>query len=597
MLLLLLACDGSPKNTESLDAPGIDDSRADPGDDNTDTVDTPPPDADADGSPAGEDCDETDASVFPGAPERCDGVDQDCDGAADDGVPSDGAGCQDPGSPLFPDVVGTIQVVLETADEEYADSSDDLGVCLGEWCATLDIADWDDRERANFDVHTFEGVGIPRSELQGLELYVIEGSNRWQPGGVAVSFDGEGVYSRVLVDLYLGTEGGDEVDRWSDSLGIYDDSIWPSALTHGPIQGAPFADGARVWFRTDRTRRVELRVAATAEALATATPIAVRYPAVEHDFTETIEVFGLGSRAEWAYDLVVDGQAQGPWTLHPGPVDGTPGVRRIAFGSCTKDDEQPLFADIRAEAPDLFLFVGDNHYGDTDELDALRQQYRWAHSREHRAELMYEAGVYATWDDHDYVGNNTDGSASGKDVALRSFKEFWANGRYGTETVPGVFSAHTYGDLGIYLLDDRYHREDDETLLGLDQEAWLLASIVASDAVFKLVVTGSQWNLDGSSDSWANFPEAQERVVDALSAAPGVVLLSGDIHTSEIVGVPAEHYQLPELTSSPLGYGGVGKVIYIDVDTTVADPTLVARIVDVDGDELGRLELVRSELE
>ena len=41
------------------------------------------PDADGDGVAASSDCDDSAADVFPGAPERCDGVDQDCDGVVD----------------------------------------------------------------------------------------------------------------------------------------------------------------------------------------------------------------------------------------------------------------------------------------------------------------------------------------------------------------------------------------------------------------------------------------------------------------------------------------------------------------------------------
>ncbi len=49
-------------------------------------ADTAAEDADGDGFPAGEDCDDEDAAVNAGAPEVCDGVDNDCDGDIDEGV-------------------------------------------------------------------------------------------------------------------------------------------------------------------------------------------------------------------------------------------------------------------------------------------------------------------------------------------------------------------------------------------------------------------------------------------------------------------------------------------------------------------------------
>ena len=66
-------------------------------------------DADGDLSPACADCDDADPAVFPGNPEICDGIDNDCDPATDEGVDADGDGvttcagdCDDGNALAFP---------------------------------------------------------------------------------------------------------------------------------------------------------------------------------------------------------------------------------------------------------------------------------------------------------------------------------------------------------------------------------------------------------------------------------------------------------------------------------------------------------------
>jgi len=87
--------------------PGDDDDDTIPGDDDDDaptgstggptgTTDTACPDGDGDGVGSCTDCDDTDPLVFPGADERCNGLDDDCDGSPlPDEIDSNGDGVYD----------------------------------------------------------------------------------------------------------------------------------------------------------------------------------------------------------------------------------------------------------------------------------------------------------------------------------------------------------------------------------------------------------------------------------------------------------------------------------------------------------------------
>ncbi|MDP2310052.1 MAG: putative metal-binding motif-containing protein [Pseudomonadota bacterium] len=58
-----------------------------------DVCDSAAVDSDGDGALSDADCDDADASVFPGAAETCDGIDEDCSGAVDDGIVVENGAC------------------------------------------------------------------------------------------------------------------------------------------------------------------------------------------------------------------------------------------------------------------------------------------------------------------------------------------------------------------------------------------------------------------------------------------------------------------------------------------------------------------------
>ena len=258
-------------------------------------------------------------------------------------------------------------------------------------------------------------------------------------------------------------------------------------------------------------------------------------------------------------------------------------LERIAFGSCNdQNDEQPLWAAIRQHEPDLWMWLGDNIYGDTRDMSALRAMYEQQQSHAGYQQLVAATRVVGTWDDHDYGANDAGRHYPKRDSSQQLFLDFMGvpadDPRRERE---GVYAAHTYGPPGqrvkVILLDTRYHRDRLTTapdpdrryqasagdFLGEAQWAWLEDELANSDAQIHLIGSSIQVIPEQHGwEKWANFPQARQRLFDTIraSGAPGVLLVSGDRHLAEHsrLGADAIGYPLHEITASGLTHSYEG---------------------------------------
>ncbi len=98
----------------------------------------------------------------------------------------------------------------------------------------------------------------------------------------------------------------------------------------------------------------------------------------------------------------------------------------IAFGSCgSQEHPLPIFDEVVKRQPDLFIFLGDNIYGDTKDMDVLRQKYRQLGNKPSYQNLKKHTEIIATWDDHDYGQNDAGKHYPHKEVSKQIFLEFF----------------------------------------------------------------------------------------------------------------------------------------------------------------------------
>ena len=270
----------------------------------------------------------------------------------------------------------------------------------------------------------------------------------------------------------------------------------------------------------------------------------------------------------------------------PAKAEAAQGLTRIALGSCADQHlREPIWDAVIAARPELFIFMGDNVYGDVSGKDPalpeLAKAYRDFGQIAGFKSLREEVPILAIWDDHDYGVNDGNRTFALKAQSKALFMSFWNVPLDSPRAKhPGLYDSVIIGPEGervqIILLDLRWFRDPFKptdqrgapgkevylsdpdpirTMLGAAQWAWLEGEL-RKPAELRLIVSSIQVLADGHGfEKWGNFPVERRRLFDVIAktSANGVVLVSGDRHVGALYrqaeGVP---YPLFEMTSSSL---------------------------------------------
>jgi len=260
-------------------------------------------------------------------------------------------------------------------------------------------------------------------------------------------------------------------------------------------------------------------------------------------------------------------------------------VTRIAFGSCSRQSsEEQLWNEVALLKPDLWIWGGDNIYGDTHDMQVMKTKYDRQKNRPSYQRLLATCPVTGTWDDHDYGINDGGRYYSRKQESKELALEFLnIPARHPVREHEGLYYSYVLGkaprDILILNLDTRWFRDTvykefyfdstanrkryrflvNETgdILGEAQWQWLTNELKNNKAALVIINSSIQViSEEHDFEKWSNFPAARQRLFRLLQQFPDkrVLIISGDRHIAEIskIELPGLPYPLYDITSSGL---------------------------------------------
>jgi alkaline phosphatase D len=267
--------------------------------------------------------------------------------------------------------------------------------------------------------------------------------------------------------------------------------------------------------------------------------------------------------------------ANNPEPLQVAELDPNKKLTRIAFGSCNRENKpQRMWQYILENEPELWIWLGDNIYGDSEDMSVMKAKYDLQLSHPEYQSFLEACPVIGIWDDHDYGANDAGKEFPKKQETQQLMLDFLGV----PEDAPqrnreGAYSAYTFGTgeekVKILLLDARYFRDapikgdngytpnEEGTILGEAQWEWLEKELKESEATVHIIGNGYQiLPVDHRFEKWANFPNERQRLIQLISdlQVKNPILLSGDRHIAEISKetMPDHPQDLYEITSSGL---------------------------------------------
>lgn len=336
----------------------------------------------------------------------------------------------------------------------------------------------------------------------------------------------------------------------------------------GPLVGAVDSTSARLLYRPDASEQpLGLSVLLNGHIVRKVTSTGRQ----EQDFVAKFEVNELQPATQYQYRIEsVDTQqtlieADETHTFETANPQRQGQRVSVGFVSCVDIEPNGIWKEMQQLRLDTVCLMGDTPYIDNSDLEVVRARHRAFLQMPDLAALAAHTPTVGTWDDHDFGLNNGNGRnmMDGKLATRRGFVDYRAHSQFGTGT-EGVYHKLDLGMIEVFFLDPRYFSQTEPspvdatqpTCFGAEQWKWLLASLRASKAPFKVLAFGAIWQdkKNKETDDMFTYWYERDALLDVVKKEKinGVMLLGGDIHVARHLIHPQRvGYDLHDFIISP----------------------------------------------
>lgn len=248
----------------------------------------------------------------------------------------------------------------------------------------------------------------------------------------------------------------------------------------------------------------------------------------------------------------------------------------LAFGSCSNQDKaQNLWDDLITERPNYWIWLGDNIYGDSEDMTVLKAKYDQQKKHPLYQQFIKNTQVIGTWDDHDYGANDAGKEFAKKAESQQLLLDFLdVPNNAPVRTRQGVYDSYTIDNdiatVKIILLDTRYFRDTltkvngkntlnwKGKILGETQWEWLENEFKNSEAAIHIIGSSIQViPMEHRFEKWNNFPLERQRLFNLITKyqVNRPIFISGDRHIGEISKIDWVNQPIYDVTSSSLTHG------------------------------------------